>query len=169
MRCDIAHRFGLRKFRCGTSGSASGHVVLAWLLGKSSNIEELFKAELLTAVLMDNSGSPLLAALETSDLGASPSPMCGLEDSNREMSFMAGLEGCAPGTTDAVETLVIETLEAIVEKGIDQEHILAALHQLRIGVIAKLLVIVILMWLATDPCWTLKCDAPWRPNRAYEH
>ena len=110
-----------------------GHVVLAWLLGKSSNIEELFKAELLTAVLMDNSGSPLLAALETSDLGASPSPMCGLEDSNREMSFMAGLEGCAPGTTDAVEALVIETLEAIVEKGIDQEHILAALHQLELS------------------------------------
>lgn len=120
-------------FAAEPQDAPQGHVVVAWLLGKSSNIEELFRAELLTAVLMDNSGSPLLAALETSELGASPSPMCGLEDSNREMSFMAGLEGCAPGTTDAVEALIIQTLEAIVEKGIDQEHILAALHQLELS------------------------------------
>ena len=110
-----------------------GHVVLGWLLGKSSNSEELFKAELLTAVLMDNSGSPLLAALETSELGSSPSPMCGLEDSNREMSFMAGLEGCEPEASDAVEALIIGTLERIVEEGIDQEHVLAALHQLELS------------------------------------
>ena len=32
-------------------------------------------------------------ALETTDLGNAPSPLCGLEASNREMSFVCGLEG----------------------------------------------------------------------------
>ena len=83
------------------------HVVVGWLLGKSTEIVELFEAQLLTSVLMENSASPLLNVLETSELGQSPSPMCGLEDSNREMTFMAGLEGCSADTTEAVEALIL--------------------------------------------------------------
>ncbi len=113
--------------------SEQGHVVVGWLLGKSSDSLALFRAELLTAVLLDNSGSPLLAALETSELGSSPSPMCGLEDSNREMSFMAGLEGCAAGSTLAVEALILDTLETLATQGIDQDHVLSALHQLELS------------------------------------
>ncbi len=110
-----------------------GHIVLGWLLGRSIDSHALFRAELLTAVLLDNSSSPLLAALETSELGSSPSPMCGLEDSNREMSFMAGLEGCKPSDTEAVEQLVLSTLETIAAEGVDQEQVLAALHQLELS------------------------------------
>lgn len=110
-----------------------GHIVLGWLLGRSIDSHALFRAELLTAVLLDNSSSPLLAALETSELGSAPSPMCGLEDSNREMSFMAGLEGCKPSDTEAVERLVLSTLETIAAEGVDQEQVLAALHQLELS------------------------------------
>lgn len=110
-----------------------GHIVLGWLLGRSIDSHALFRAELLTAVLLDNSSSPLLAALETSELGSAPSPMCGLEDSNREMSFMAGLEGCKPSDTEAVERLVLSTLERIAAEGVDQEQVLAALHQLELS------------------------------------
>lgn len=110
-----------------------GHVVIGWLLGRSSHCRDLFRAELLTAVLLDNSSSPLLNALESSDLGNAPSPMCGLEDSNKEMSFMAGLEGCASNSTQAIEELIISTLERIVSEGIDQTQVLAALHQLELS------------------------------------
>lgn len=109
------------------------HLVVGWLLGHSTNLPELFEAQLLSSVLMENSASPLLKALETSPLGQSPSPMCGLEDSNREMSFMAGLEGCAEDCTEAVESLVLDTLQEIVENGVDQEQVDAALHQLELN------------------------------------
>lgn len=109
------------------------HVVLGWLLGKSTNLKEQFEAQLLSSVLLENSASPLLQALETSELGQSPSPMCGLEDSNREMTFMAGLEGCTADATDAVESLVLQTLEQVVEKGVDQDQVEAALHQLELN------------------------------------
>ncbi len=109
------------------------HLVVGWLLGKSTNLTELFEAQLLSSVLLENSASPLLKELETSPLGQSPSPMCGLEDSNREMTFMAGLEGCAADATDAVEELVLGALQNIVENGVDQEQVDAALHQLELN------------------------------------
>ncbi len=108
------------------------HIVLAWLLGKSTDLKELFEAQLLNLVLLDNSASPLLNVLETTDLGSSPSPMCGLEDSYREMSFMCGLEGCSDDSTGPVENLIIQSLENIVREGIPQEQVDAALHQLEL-------------------------------------
>jgi len=108
------------------------HVVVAWLLGKSINLKELFEAQLLNGVLLDNSASPLLSVLETTELGSSPSPMCGLEDSHREMSFMCGLEGCANQSAQDVEQLILDTLAKIAREGVPQEQVEAALHQLEL-------------------------------------
>ena len=109
------------------------HVIVGWLLGHSSDLKQLFRAQLLSSVLLENSASPLLHALETTGLGQSPSPMCGLEDSNREMTFMAGLEGCDSESTEAVESLVIDTLRELVQNGVQQEQVEAALHQLELN------------------------------------
>ena len=109
------------------------HVVVGWLLGRSTNLKALFQAQLLSSVLLENSASPLLYALETSDLGQSPSPMCGLEDSNREMTFMAGLEGCTETATADVESLILESLQSVVENGVDPDQVEAALHQLELN------------------------------------
>ena len=115
------------------SDKPQNHIVLAWLLGRSTDLGELFRAELLSSVLLDNSASPLLQALETSELGSSPSPMCGLEDSNREMSMMAGLEGCLSESSEAVEKLIIETLQDVMKNGIPYAQVEAALHQLELN------------------------------------
>lgn len=114
----------------GSTGKT--HVVTAWLLGKSTDLEAQFKAQLLSAVLLDHSASPLMDILETTDLGKAPSPLCGLEDSNREMSFICGLEGCADDATLKVETLIIESLQRIAEQGVEQAQVDAALHQLEL-------------------------------------
>lgn len=108
------------------------HVVVAWLLGKSTNLVDLYKAQLLSAVLLDNSASPMMQALETSELGRSPSSLCGLEDSFREMSFICGLEGCATDSTEAVEELIMGTLRKVVAEGIEQDKVEAALHMLEL-------------------------------------
>ena len=108
------------------------HVLVSWLLGKNTDLEELFKAQLLSSVLLDNSASPLLKVLETTDLGSSPSPLCGLEDSHREMSFICGLESCADDDTAKIEALIISTLEDIATQGVEQSMIEAALHSLEL-------------------------------------
>jgi Zn-dependent M16 (insulinase) family peptidase len=109
------------------------HVVVGWLLGKSTDLKEMVKAQLLSGVLLDNSASPLLQALETTELGRSPSPLCGLEDSHKEMSFMCGLEGCPENKSEEIENLIIGTLTEIADNGISQDKVEAALHSLELS------------------------------------
>lgn len=113
--------------------AAHTHHVLGWLLPRSIDLDELMQAHLLSRVLLDNSSSPLRAALESSDLGTAPSPLCGLEDSNREMSFMCGLEGSEPEKAAAFEQLVMDTLEQVAREGVSQEMVEAQLHQLELS------------------------------------
>lgn len=108
------------------------HIVVSWLLGKSTQLETLLEAQLLAGVLLDNSASPLLHALETSTLGSSPSPMCGLEDSMREMVFACGLEGSSAAKVEEVEALILDTLRDVAKNGIAKEDVDAVLHQLEL-------------------------------------
>ncbi len=109
------------------------HIVLAWLLGKSFDQRELMNAYLLSGVLLDHSASPLRHALETSGLGSSPSPLCGLDSNPREMGFYAGVEGAEPEQAEAVEALILDVLERVAREGIPQEHVESVLHQIELG------------------------------------
>lgn len=108
------------------------HVVISWLLGKSADLQSNLEAQLLAAVLFDNASSPLQQALESSHLGTSPSPLCGLEDSQKELVFAAGLEGCAIDAGAQVEYLVLDTLKQVAERGVPAEAVEACLHQLEL-------------------------------------
>jgi presequence protease len=108
------------------------HIVLSWLLGKSANLNDLLRAQLLSSILLDNSASPLQRALETTDLGSAPSPLCGLEDSMRELTFVCGLEGSSPEHIDAIEQLVLGTIRDVAENGVALERLEAVLHQLEL-------------------------------------
>lgn len=109
------------------------HLVMGWLLGQSINLEEQLEAQFLSSLLLENSASPLMLALETTDLGNSPSPLCGLEDSNKEMSFICGLEGSTPENAQAFEELVLNVLQDVADNGINKEQIDAVLHQLELN------------------------------------
>lgn len=108
------------------------HHVVGWLTQPSINLKAELQAQLLSRVLLDNSSSPLRAALESTDLGAAPSPLCGIEDSNREMSFMCGIEGSDPEHAEAFQSLVLDTLEQVVVQGVDADMVKAQLHQLEL-------------------------------------
>ncbi len=109
------------------------HIVLAWLLTESRSLDELMKMHLLSSVLLDNSASPLRQALESSELGSAPSPLCGLEDANREMAFVCGLEGSNADNAEAVEALIIEVLQDVAKNGVALEHLEAVLHNLELN------------------------------------
>ena len=113
--------------------SAKTHIVISWLLGRSTSLQDMLQAHLMSSVLLDNSASPLQQALETTDLGAAPSPLCGLEDSNREMSFMCGVEASEEQNADAVEALVLKVLQDVADNGVEQSQVEAVLHQLELG------------------------------------
>lgn len=109
------------------------HIVLGWLLGHSTDLESQLKAHLMSDILLDNSAAPLRRLLETGNLGAAPSPLCGLEDSNREMTFMCGIEGSSPAKADELEQKVLEVLRDVAQNGVPQARLEAALHQLELS------------------------------------
>jgi Zn-dependent M16 (insulinase) family peptidase len=116
------------------SGSTDNrtHLVMGWMLGESTDLEQLLEAQLLSSVLLENSASPLQHALETTSLGQAPSPLCGLEDSMREMVFCCGIEGSEADRADQLEAMVLGVLEEVAEQGVSQERLEAVLHQLEL-------------------------------------
>ncbi|MDG1443899.1 MAG: insulinase family protein [Pseudomonadales bacterium] len=109
------------------------HIVMAWLLGDSIDLSLLLRCNLLSDVLLDTAASPLRKALESTELGAAPSPLCGLEESNREMSFLCGLQGSDEFQADEVEALILTTLEQVAEEGVEIAALEACLHQLELS------------------------------------
>jgi Zn-dependent M16 (insulinase) family peptidase len=109
------------------------HVVMGWLLGESANLVEQLEAHLLSNILLENSASPLRKALEQSDYGMAPSPLCGLEDTSREMVFVCGLEGTDAEHAEAIETLILSTLNQVVADGVPLDNVEAVLHQLELS------------------------------------
>jgi Zn-dependent M16 (insulinase) family peptidase len=108
------------------------HIVIGWLLGTNTDLEEMLNAHLLADMLLDTSASPLRMALETTGLGTAVSPLCGLEESNHEMSFMCGIEGSNPDAADELEKLVLDTLAHVVRDGVPPDRLEAVLHQLEL-------------------------------------
>ncbi|WP_130471752.1 insulinase family protein [Candidatus Magnetaquicoccus inordinatus] len=109
------------------------YILMGWLLGHSSEQKEALKAQLLSGVLLDNSASPLLYALETSPYGSAPAPMLGLDASGKEMAFFCGLEGSAPEHADAVEEMILSVLQQVASEGVPLQQMEAVLHQLELS------------------------------------
>jgi len=108
------------------------HLVIGWMLGESFDLAQLLEAQLLASVLLDNSASPLQQLLETTTLGRAPSPLCGLEDSMRELVFCCGIEGSEASHADAFEAAVLAVLAEVAEQGVPAERLEAVLHQLEL-------------------------------------
>ncbi|MBX2807115.1 MAG: insulinase family protein, partial [Cellvibrionaceae bacterium] len=108
------------------------HIVMAWLLEPSIDLKANLETHLLSSLLFDNSASPLQHLLETTDLGASPSPLCGMDDSQYEMLFFCGLADTDVTCVNAFETAVTQVLETIAKEGMPQAQIDASMHQLEL-------------------------------------
>jgi len=109
------------------------HIVLAWLLGQNQDPLNVLRGHLLSAVLLDNSASPLRQVLEATDLANAPSPLLGFEESNKEMAFVVGVQGSEPEHAQAVEELIMTELHRIADEGVEQSQVEAMLHQLELG------------------------------------
>ena len=108
------------------------HIVMAWLLPKTTDIKARFALRLVEGVLLEDSASPLRQYIETCGLGESPSPLLGLDDSNFEMSFLCGLQGSNPEQADAFEQGVLNVLEKVAGGDIQTAQVEAVLHQIEL-------------------------------------
>ena len=106
--------------------------VLAWLLGDVTDLHGVLDAYFLSRLLLDHSASPLMHALETTQLGTGPAPMDGVIDTTREIAFACGIEGSDPEHAEALESLVLSTLKTVQKNGVDQATCESVLRQLEL-------------------------------------
>ncbi|MEK0445725.1 MAG: hypothetical protein RLZZ399_1046 [Verrucomicrobiota bacterium] len=105
---------------------------LTWVWGDVADLDEVMTSELLQRVLLGHAGAPLRLALENSGLGRSISGSS-FGGEFRNGLFTAAINGIAPEDYPRFEALVFETLREIAEKGVPQEALDAALHQLELA------------------------------------
>lgn len=105
-------------------------VQVAWLTADINDSYERLSMSLLSALLLGTPAAPLYKALLDSGLGANLTPATGYQDDYRTTCFSVGLQGTDPWHCDAIEQLILTTLEEIAQTGFSTERIDAAIHRL---------------------------------------
>ncbi len=102
-----------------------GICAVAWALDGERSPELELGFQLLDAVLMGNSGSPLGKALLESGLGKAPLPS-GYDNETKYLSFDVAMRGVRPRDFGKFERLVLDTLRRLVSEGLDPDQVEAA-------------------------------------------
>ena len=103
------------------------YLAVNWLLPEVGNPAQMLSLGLLSHILIGTPASPLRKALIDSGLGEDLTGG-GLENQLRQMNFSTGLKGIAREAASQVEALIDETLQQLVQNGIDPDTIAASLN-----------------------------------------
>lgn len=103
-------------------------ISFGWLTCPIVDQKTCLALSILEAILLDNDASPLKKALLQSGLCKHLSSYVDTEIN--EVSFNIHLRGCEPEKVEALEKVLIETLNSIVKSGFTKEAIENAIHQL---------------------------------------
>ncbi|HDQ41361.1 MAG TPA: peptidase M16 [Desulfonatronum sp.] len=109
------------------TGAKNAMLTLNWVVGETTRSEENLAWQILEYLLIEMPSSPLRKALIDSGLGEDLAGT-GLEAELRQMFFSTGLRGMHESDAPKVEALVRNTLETLVQTGIPNDLIQAALN-----------------------------------------
>lgn len=104
-------------------------VTVSWLLPPVTDPVALVTHEVLSEVLIESAGSPLRKALVDSGLGEDLSPVSGLETDLKEMIFAVGLRGAEPDREKKIESLVLDTLQALSKGGLEGKMVQSMINR----------------------------------------
>jgi Zn-dependent M16 (insulinase) family peptidase len=109
------------------SNGKKGMATVNWVLAEGSDAETALAFAMLEHILTETPASPLRKALIDSGLGEDLAGS-GLEADLRQMTFSTGLKGIAVDDAGRVESLVLDTLAALVRDHIDRDMVEAAVN-----------------------------------------
>lgn len=118
-----------KPFPCGDGNQEgrNGMFAVNWLLTETTDIEANMALSVLEYILLGMPASPLRKALIDSGLGEGIAGI-GLESALKQMYFSTGLKGIAVEDVEKAETLILETLSNLSQKGIDPRTVKAAVN-----------------------------------------
>jgi Zn-dependent M16 (insulinase) family peptidase len=122
-----APRRGTQVYAVGKEDASNKAMVsVNWMLDEVIDAELAYGLMLLSTILSGTAASPLQKTLIDSKLGEAY--IGGLELQLRQPYYAVGLKNVDPANADKLEGLILETLSALVENGIDKMAIEAALN-----------------------------------------
>ncbi|WP_194847101.1 insulinase family protein [Candidatus Neptunochlamydia vexilliferae] len=123
-------RFAAPIQKVGTYPAETGQdfVSFSWLTTELENQEEALALAVLDSILMETDASPLKDSLIKSGLCTQADGY--LDTDMREIPYIIICRGCESGSTEKLQEVLLKTLEEIAEKGIKEELVDAAIHQL---------------------------------------
>ncbi|MBT3271817.1 MAG: peptidase M16, partial [Spirochaetales bacterium] len=104
-------------------------VTLNWIVGNIDDAYRVLCLEVLSEILLGNSGSPMQKAIVESGLGEDLSPVSGLDTDTRELVFSFGIRGSDPERIKPFEELVMGELRKLAEEGLPSDAISGALRR----------------------------------------
>lgn len=113
----------------GEDSNGKTTIAVNWLMTDIGNPLDLLSLEVLSDILLSNSGSPLYKAIVDSGLGADISPVSGLETDVRELIFSVGLRGTDADKKKDFEKLLEDELTKIVQEGLVFDIVKGALKR----------------------------------------
>ena len=114
----------------GDDLSHKAEALVAWVTVPTGDSFRLLAMRVLSEVLLGNAGSPLRKALIDSKLGTAMADGSGLQDDYQEAVFGAGLKDIAIDDAVKVERVVLDTLQLLVDTGLDKAQVDATIHRL---------------------------------------
>ncbi len=117
----------------GESPRHRAMVQVGWLTNDIDDSYQRLVMNLVSMLLLGNPAAPLYRALLESGLGRNLTPGCGYHDDNRTTYFAAGLQGTDPEQAEAIERLILDTLDKVCREGFPADRIEGALHRLEFG------------------------------------
>ncbi|MCK4767786.1 MAG: insulinase family protein, partial [Desulfobacula sp.] len=103
---------------------------VAWLTCDVKDSFEVLVLTVLEQILLGNAASPLRKALIDSTLGSALSDSTGFDSDNRDTMFACGLKDISKDSVEKIETIIFSTIQEIADKGIEQNLIDSAIHQI---------------------------------------
>ncbi|MCK5695057.1 MAG: insulinase family protein [Desulfobacula sp.] len=103
---------------------------VAWLTCDIKDSFEILVLTVLEQILLGNAASPLRKALIESTLGSALSDSTGFDPDNRDTMFSCGLKDISKDSVQKVEDIIFSTIQEIADKGIEQNLIDSAIHQI---------------------------------------
>jgi presequence protease len=110
-----------------TGADRKAMATVNWMLDQFPDAETDLGTSILEHILIGTPASPLRRALVDSGLGEDIAGR-GLDDQLLQPMLSVGLKGIDPSGAEKVEALVLETLRALAEKGIDRMTVEASLN-----------------------------------------
>lgn len=104
-----------------------GMLTMNWLLTEGGNPETMLGLWILDYILVGTVASPLRKALIDSGLGEDLTGV-GLENELLQMYFSTGLKGMIVEDAEKVESLILETLTSLAQKGIETAMVESAMN-----------------------------------------